>query len=84
MKSIILSLLLTIVLSSCVSVRFPSEIKVHIQLPENISEEQVDRLIEKIPPSIKQKMIKTRVEISSQSGTTVKEEKTEEHFNKKN
>lgn len=66
--------------SSCVSVRFPSEIKVHVSLPENMSEKQVGELINKIPTNLGQRKVKTRVEISSKEGTTIKEEKTEESF----
>ena len=62
-------------LSSCVAVKFPNEIRVYVQLPEQISDEQVDRLIDKIPPTLGQRKVKTRVEISSGTGTTVKEEK---------
>ena len=50
MKSFVLTLLVAGLLSSCVVVRFPAEIKVHVDLPENISEEQVDRLIDKSHP----------------------------------
>jgi hypothetical protein len=82
MKSFVLTLLAAGLVSSCVVVRFPAEIKVHVDLPENISEEQVDRLIDKIPPTVGQRKVKTRVEISSKGGTTVKEEKTEENYNK--
>ena len=57
------------------AVKFPNEIRVHVQLPEQISDEQVDRLIDKIPPTLGQRKVKTRVEISSGTGTTVKEEK---------
>lgn len=69
-------------LNSCVVVRFPAEIKVRVELPENISEEQVDRLIDKIPPTVSQRNVKTRLEISSKEGT-VKEKKTEESYQKK-
>lgn len=69
-------------LNSCVVVRFPAEIKVRVELPENISEEQVDRLIDKIPPTVGQRNVKTRLEISSKEGA-VKEEKTEESYQKK-
>ena len=41
-------------LSSCVAVKFPNEIRVYVQLPEQISDEQVDLLIDKIPPTIGQ------------------------------
>jgi len=44
----------------------------------------VDRLIDKIPPTLGQRKVKTRFEISSDQGTTVKEEKTEENYNKNN
>ena len=76
MKSFVLTLLAAGLLSSCVVVRFPAEIKVHVDLPENISEEQVDRLIDKIPPTVGQRNVKTRLEICSKEGT-IKEEKTE-------
>lgn len=84
MKSIFITFFCAALLSSCVAVRFPSEIKVHVELPENISEEQVDRLIDKISPTLGQRKVKTRIEISGQEETTVKEEKTEEGFTKKN
>lgn len=58
MKTFALTLLAAGLLSSCVVVRFPAEIKVHVDLPENISEEQVDRLIDKIPPTVGQKKSK--------------------------
>lgn len=82
MKSFVVSLLVAGLLSSCVVVRFPAEIKVHVELPENISEDQVNRLIDKIPPSVGQKKVKTRVEISSKEGSSVKEFRTEENNNK--
>ena len=82
MKKIANLLITALLFSSCVAVKFPSEINVHVQLPENISEEQVDRLIDKIPPSLGQRKIKTRVEISTDTGTTVKEEKKEENYTK--
>ena len=84
MKKSLLILTVGLLLSSCIAVIFPSEIKVHIDVPDNISEEQVDRLIDKIPPTLGQRKVKTRVEISSDKGTTVKEEKTEENYNKNN
>lgn len=81
MKSFFYTLISLFFLSSCVSVRFPSEIKVHVELPENMSEEQVERLIDKIPSNLGQRKVKTRIEISDDKGTTVKEEKTEENYN---
>ena len=84
MKKSLLILTVGLLLSSCIAVKFPSEIKVHIDVPDNISEEQVDRLIDKIPPILGQRKVKTLVEISSEKGTTVKEEKTEENYNKNN
>ena len=81
MKRIILLLLGMILI--CSPFKLLAEIKVHVDLPENISEEQVDRLIDKIPPTVGQRKVKTRVEISSKEGTTVKEEKTEENYQKK-
>ena len=84
MKSFVLTLLAAGLVSSCVVVRFPAEIKVHIDLPENISEEQVNPLIDKISPTVGQRKVKTRVEISSKECTTVKEEKTEEKYQNNN
>ena len=82
MKSFVVTLLVAGLLSSCVVVRFPAEIKVHVELPENISEDQVNRLIDKIPPSIGQKKATTRVEISLKESSSVKEFRTEENNNK--
>jgi len=82
MKSFVVTLLVAGLLSSCVVVRFPAEIKVHVELPENISEDQVNRLIDKIPPRIGQKKATTRVEISSKESSSVKEFRTEENNNK--
>lgn len=84
MKKIASLLITALLFSSCVAIKFPNEIKVHIDLPENVSEEQIDRLIDKIPPTVGQRKIKTRVEISNDAGTTVKEEKKEENYNKDN
>ena len=80
MKKITSLLITALLFSSCVAIKFPNEIKVHIDLPENVSEEQIDRLIDKIPPTVGQRKIKTRVEISTDAGTTVKEE----NYNKDN
>lgn len=77
MKSFVVTLLVAALLSSCVVVRFPAEIKVHVELPENISEDQVNRLIDKIPPSVGQKKVKTRVEINSKETSAVREFRTE-------
>ena len=52
-------------LSSCVAVKFPNEIRVHVQLPEQISDEQVDRLIDKIPPTLGQRKRKITATIIS-------------------
>ena len=84
MKKTLSLLLFCFLVSSCVTERFPNEIRVHVQLPEHISDEQVDRLIDKIPPTLGQRKVKTRVEISSDTGTTVKEEKTEENYRNDN
>lgn len=80
MKNYLSLLVVGLLFSSCVAVKFPSEIKVHVSLPENMSEKQVDELIDKIPTNIGRRKINTRVEISSKEGTTIKEEKTEEDF----
>ena len=80
MKKIASLLINALLFSSCVAIKFPNEIRVHVDLPENVSEEQIDRLIDKIPPTVGQRKIKTRVEISTDAGTTVKEE----NYNKDN
>lgn len=77
-------LLLSVLLFSCVSVRFPSEINVHVSLPKNMTEEHVDKLVDKIPPTIGQRKIKTKVEVNTKEGKTIKEEKTEESYNQDN
>ena len=84
MKSFFYTLIGLFFLTSCVAVRFPAEIKVQVELPENMSEEQVERLIDKIPSNLGQRKVKTRIEINDDKGTTVKEEKTEENYNGNN
>ena len=84
MKKTLFLFVFSFALSSCVAVKFPDEIRIHVQLPEQISDEQVDRLIDKIPPTLGQRKVKTRVEISSDTGTTVKEEKTEGNYRNDN
>ena len=74
MKKIANLLFTALLFSSCVTIKFPNEIRVHVDLPENVSEEQIDRLIDKIPPTVGLRKTKTRVEISTDAGTTVKEE----------
>lgn len=76
MKSFILTLLAAGLLSSCVVVRFPAEIKVHVDLPENISEEQVDRLIDEITPTLQNGKLKARIELSTQNTEEKGKEKT--------
>ncbi len=76
MKSFILTLLAAGLLSSCVVVRFPAEIKVHVDLPENISEEQVDRLIDEITPTLQNGKLKARIELSTQNTKEKGKEKT--------
>ena len=83
MKSFVVTLLMAGLLSSCVVVRFPAEVKVHVELPENISHDQIDRLMDKIPPTVGQKKVKTKVEISSKVGNSIKEFETETNENKR-
>jgi len=75
MKKILSLLFIASLFSSCVVIKFPNEIKVQVDLPENVSEKQIDRLIDKIPPALGQQKIKTRMEISTNVGADTKEEK---------
>ena len=81
MKKIASLLFTALLFSSCVAIKFPNEIRVHVDLPENVSEEQIDRLIDKIPPTVGHGKIKTQVEISTNAETT---EKKEENYTKDN
>ena len=83
MKTSILFALMTLLFTSCVSVRFPEEIKVHVSLPENISEENMTKIIDKIPPSLGKRNVKTRVEITTKDGTQIHEETKNEQLIKK-
>lgn len=65
MKSFIILILTSVVLSSCVVVRFPSEVKIHVDIPEQMSKEQIDKLVDQIPEAIKQDNVKARIEINS-------------------
>jgi len=69
-------------LTSCVAVRFPNEIKVNVAFPENISEENMTRIIDKIPPTLGKRKVQTRVEAVTHGGTTTKEEQREESLQK--
>ena len=70
------------VFTSCVSVRFPEEIKVHLEFPENLSEENISQIIDKIPPVLAKRKIKTQVEIISKEGTTKQQSVKEESLQK--
>lgn len=65
MKSFIILILTSVVLSSCVVVRFPSEVKIHVDIPEHMTKEQIDQLVDQIPEAIKQDNVKARIEINS-------------------
>ena len=65
----------TVVLtSSCVAVKFPSEIKVSVGMPENITEENIAKLIDKIPNKISKKDVKVYVAIPKKKGPQVRED----------
>lgn len=49
-----------------------------------MTEEHVDKLVDKIPPTIGQRKIKTKVEVNTKEGKTIKEEKTAESYNQDN
>lgn len=82
MKKIYLLALVLMVFTSCVSVRFPEEIKVHLEFPENLSEENISQIIDKIPPVLAKRKIKTQVEIISKEGTTKQQSVKEESLQK--
>ena len=65
MKYFIILILTSVVLSSCVVVRFPSEVKIHVDIPEQMTKEQIDKLVDQIPEAIKQDNVKARIEINS-------------------
>lgn len=70
--------LILIALTSCFSVRFPNEIKVNVTFPENLSEENISQIIDKIPPTLGKRKVNTRVEVTTSKGTTTREEQREE------
>ena len=45
MKPFFFALLAALFLSSCVAVRFPEEIKINIEMPENASPEQIQAVM---------------------------------------
>jgi hypothetical protein len=73
MKKIIFTLLAASLLTSCVSIKFPSEITIHLEVDETLTEDQVDRLIAKIPTTIGKKKIRTRVELGTKHENTDKD-----------
>ena len=56
-------ILLLLFITSCVSVRFPEEVKVNVTFPENMSEESISELIDKIPSSLNNRNVKTNIEV---------------------
>jgi hypothetical protein len=73
MKKIIFTLLAASLLTSCVAIKFPSEITIHLEVDETLTEDQVDRLIAKIPTTIGKKKIRTRVELGTKHENTDKD-----------
>jgi hypothetical protein len=73
MKKIIFTLLAASLLTSCVPIKFPSEITIHLEVDETLTEDQVDRLIAKIPTTIGKKKIRTRVELGTKHENTDKD-----------
>jgi len=73
MKKIIFTLLAASLLTSCVAIKFPSEITIHLEVDETLTEDQVDRLIAKIPATIGEKKIRTRVELGTKHENTDKD-----------
>jgi uncharacterized ParB-like nuclease family protein len=55
---------------------------VNVTFPENISEENMTRIIDKIPPTLGKRKVQTRVEVVTHGGTTTKEEQREESLQK--
>jgi hypothetical protein len=82
MKKIYPLALVLMVFTSYVSLRFPEEIKVHLEFPENLSEENISQIIDKIPPVLAKRKIKTQVEIISKEGTTRQQSEKEESLQK--
>ena len=56
-------ILLLLFITSCVCVRFPEEVKVNVTFPENMSEESISELIDKIPSSLNNRNVKTNIEV---------------------
>jgi hypothetical protein len=56
-------ILVLLFITSCVSVRFPEEVKVNVTFPENMSEESISELIDKIPSSLNNRNVKTNIEV---------------------
>lgn len=77
MKNFLILFLVSCLFSSCVAIRFPAEIKVHIAVPENITKQQIDALIDKIPPTLQQNKIKARVEFSSDEKQSTEQNKNQ-------
>lgn len=73
MKKIIFMLLAASILTSCVAIKFPSEITIHLEVDETLTEDQVDRLIAKIPATIGKKKIRTRVGLGTKHENTDKD-----------
>lgn len=83
MKKFVLLTILAISLTSCVSVRFPEEIKINVAFPENMTEEHITKIIDKIQPNLRKRNVKACVVISN-DGTKVHEETKDETLSKEN
>lgn len=76
-KTIAFFLSLTFLTSSCLAVKFPSEIKVSLDIPANLSDENVSKLIDKIPEKIGKKDVKVFVAVPNKKSPKVIEERSE-------
>lgn len=77
LKSMSFLIALVFFASSCLAVKFPSEIKVSLDIPANLSDENVSKLIDKIPEKIGKKDVKIFVAVPNKNSPKVKEERSE-------
>ena len=69
LKSMSFLIVMVFFASSCLAVKFPSEIKVSLDIPANLSDENVSKLIDKIPEKIGKKDVKIFVAVPNGSSS---------------
>ena len=69
MKPVFFTLLTILFMSSCVAVRFPEEIEIKIEMPENASPEQIEAVMGSLRLEMKDQGRRVKVVVDSIPGS---------------